>query len=1049
MPTVVSACSPTIRNPAAKFLQLAAGLLASLWIGLLPSAAQNLVVNGGFSRGTLTGWSGSPEIIGYVGSIKFGTSTLADWIGLNGELYQQIPTEPGQFYTLSFETQGYDPGQSWRLNDLAVFWDGLRIAHYDFPSGEHRFFTPRIVVKASTTSSRLRFVGRSYVSLDAVTLTPSSPAQYFGSITEPTEGLTVKEGQSIPLDSSWQTLNGPQTPAPIKYILNGVTELGRSPSDTSRFQWTNLIPGTHFVSAEFGTARTPPVRVVIETIPKAFLTQPLNGAVYTLGKTIPIQGQLQDNTGPDKFTSVRLVIPGEFDKSFDGTFPTLGFDWTPSKTGDYELSLIATKADGAETVRRTHRLHVVPVPTLDLDLGEGGGGIHFQSTTPLAQTFIPTVNGRLQSIVLYGGHNNGFQQAPITVALYDVIDGLPGTNRLAEVTRTFAQAYINPNLSDAASFPFANQTASLVRGRPYAVVVQTPVPMTEASFLRALPGYAGGNLFQRVNGSWKRVNTEVDPNGLFKLTLKTFMEPELPPEAIITSPLNLATFPTGATIPITALASDPDDTVQRVHFEVNGVRIGTVTNAPYEFAWTNAPSGNHLVRVIAEDEIGATGYSERISILVGSGFDGLPALRALDTASPEGNSSLPPLVFRIVLSAPSAEVVSVDYATRDTTAIAFNDYLARTGRVEFAPGQVEAYVFVRILADAQAETNKRFALELSNPKGSFLEKPTAVGVILDDEPGPGKIAAYEWQLETAEREALKPFAVKLSARDAGGDVVRDTAGPVQLEVQGPAGPSRTALSPVGFPREGSHANNTSGFGFLVMKDMWVTHLRCLAGEKVTLWEESGQMLATASFQYNSSVWQEAPIANPIQLRAGRRFRIATYSGEPTRDFQSDAAPVPGDFQIYWSYTGYGDTFPKETFNNPYQLTDFRYQLSARRPEATVIPRTVELVKGEWMGTVRVAASGTEFQLTATDLLGRNGRSTPFALQTIPEVRIETASNKTMALAPTGYRVRIEASTDLTLWIPFGDSWISDGTPRPWPTPLSDTDTRFFRLVVVE
>lgn len=692
---------------------------------------------------------------------------------------------------------------------------------------------------------------------------------------------------------------------------------------------------------------------------------------------------------------------------------------------------------------------MVPVPTLDLDLGESWGNINTVSTIPLAQTFIPTLNGRLQSIVLYGNHNNGSQQAPITVAIYDVADGLPGTNRLAEVTRTFSQAYLSPNGIDVAGFPFTDERVSLIRGRPYAVVVKTHAPATEATSFRISPVYPGGNLFQQINGNWKRWISDIDPNKQFKLTLRTYMEPDQPPSVGITSPANFARFATGADIPLTAIASDSDDSVARVQFEVNGVRVGTSTNAPYEFVWTNAPLGNHLVRAVAEDEIGATGSSDLISILVGPGFEGLPTLRALDAASPEGNSSLPPLVFRIVLSAPSAELISVDYKTRESTAVALNDYLATTGRVDFAPGQVEAYVFVRILADTHPEPNKRLTLELSNPRGCILERPAAVGVILDDEPGLGKVAAYEWQIESADREALKPFPVKLIARDAAGNMVRDTAGPVRLEVQGPSGPSRTAMAPVGFPRAGTQANTTTGFGFQVMRDMWVTHLRCLAGVKVTLWEESGQVLATSSFQYNSSVWQEASLANPIQLRAGRQFRIATYSGEPSRDFQSDAAPDPGDFQIYWSYAGYGDTFPKDTFNNAYQLADFRYQLSALLTEAAVIPRTVELLDGEWTGTVRVVASGPEFQLTATDLLGRNGRSIPFGLKTIPDVRFESVPNTTLAQAPAGYRVRIETSTDLNLWLPFGDSWISDGNPHPWPAPIPDTGTRFFRLVVVE
>jgi gliding motility-associated-like protein len=83
-----------------------------------------------------------------------------------------------------------------------------------------------------------------------------------------------------------------------------------------------------------------------------------------------------------------------------------------------------------------------------------------------------------------------------------------------------------------------------------------------------------------------------------------------PPVVNITSPSTGAVFDAGATVPITATASDPNGNVVRVEF-FNGItKLGEDLSSPYSFSWQNAPQGSFLIVAMATDNSGATGSAQ-------------------------------------------------------------------------------------------------------------------------------------------------------------------------------------------------------------------------------------------------------------------------------------------------------------------------------------------------------------------------------------------------------------------------------------------------------
>ena len=106
----------------------------------------------------------------------------------------------------------------------------------------------------------------------------------------------------------------------------------------------------------------------------------------------------------------------------------------------------------------------------------------------------------------------------------------------------------------------------------------------------------------------------------------------------------------------------------------------------------------------------------------------------------EGNSGTTYAYFLMqftgVRSGPD-QVLSVDYATRNGSALAGSDYLAASGTLNLYPGENQAVIPVEIIGDHAPEPSETIYLDVFNPVGgSFgagVVKLTAVRTIVDDD----------------------------------------------------------------------------------------------------------------------------------------------------------------------------------------------------------------------------------------------------------------------------------------------------------------------------
>ncbi|HSE18853.1 MAG TPA: Calx-beta domain-containing protein [Pyrinomonadaceae bacterium] len=110
-----------------------------------------------------------------------------------------------------------------------------------------------------------------------------------------------------------------------------------------------------------------------------------------------------------------------------------------------------------------------------------------------------------------------------------------------------------------------------------------------------------------------------------------------------------------------------------------------------------------------------------------------PSISVRDAVVVEGNSGTVQATFVVALSGPSSQTVSCSFATANGTATAGSDYVATSGTLNFAPGEVEKPVVVLVNGDTVDESQETFFLDISNVQNATVGSNRGTGFINDDD----------------------------------------------------------------------------------------------------------------------------------------------------------------------------------------------------------------------------------------------------------------------------------------------------------------------------
>lgn len=184
-----------------------------------------------------------------------------------------------------------------------------------------------------------------------------------------------------------------------------------------------------------------------------------------------------------------------------------------------------------------------------------------------------------------------------------------------------------------------------------------------------------------------------------------------------------------------ALAAGED--VVALHFRASQLSSLRVVGLRFEFerfpdqAGLSCPAGKFLVGF---EDVTGDPICKTLTEVTGGGGGGEELLLAIDTVElAEGHTGTTPFVFTVSLSESSAAPVTVDFTTRDGTALAGSDYTATSGTLTFAPGELTKQITVLVNGDTAVEEIEEFFVDLSNASGAALGDAEGVGRILADD----------------------------------------------------------------------------------------------------------------------------------------------------------------------------------------------------------------------------------------------------------------------------------------------------------------------------
>jgi uncharacterized repeat protein (TIGR01451 family) len=437
--------------------------------------------------------------------------------------------------------------------------------------------------------------------------------------------------------------------------------------------------------------------------------------------------------------------------------------------------------------------------------------------------------------------------------------------------------------------------------------------------------------------------------------------------------------------------------------------------------------------------------------------DTMPTVGIGDVTVTELNSMATNAVFRVGVSGSSGLPVVVTYAVGSGTADAGVDFSNRLGQVTFSAGTaiLTQNVVVPVYGDLTPEVNETFFFHLTSVSNATIARTPGAGTIVNDD-GIGQMHHFEWSPIASPQPPNVPFPVTLSARDIGGLLITNFSGMADLAtlIRAPQ-PSNSILGAV-VHEQTFNGDYTLGYSFTPSIELHVTHVRHYFGSKVSLWTESGALLASVPITAVPGNWSLTPLTNQLVLQAGQRYRLAAYTGGEALPLYWTTAGgnTFAHGTIHESYDGAGDTFPVTADGVRWWFVDLLYTAIGRNRTQFIAPLEVgPFTNGIWSGSVSVTQRETELQLEASDNGSFIGVSNPFDVSDSARITSLTIADGEVRLRFRGvmgstYRLERSDSLGNPSWQTVsqlriespGELEIRDATPS--------SSSRFYRAVLV-
>lgn len=415
----------------------------------------------------------------------------------------------------------------------------------------------------------------------------------------------------------------------------GTTKIGESMAAPFVFSWSGVVAGSYSLTAVatddrgFQTTSTA-VPVVVNAPPTVSLTSPTPGATYTAPATIVIGANPADSDG--SITQVDFYNGGT--KLGTATTAPYQFTWSNVPAGSYTLTAVATDDLGASTVSAPVSIQVVAPnqPPSVIITAPTDGSILTAPATIAVTASASDPDGSVASVAIFQGSTQigHFTAPPYTANVNNLPAGtytfsaIATDNQGASTTSNLVTIVVNAPPTVALTSP----ATGAVFAAPANVQIAANASDSDGSIAK-VEFFSGTTKlgeattapyqFNWTNvpaGNYTLTATATDNRGATTPSAPVSITVDIPPTVSLTAPPDQSVFDVPANVTLAATAADADGTVAKVEFFVDGTKVGEALAAPYQFAWTNAPAGEHVLTARATDNAGIATTSAAINVLI-------------------------------------------------------------------------------------------------------------------------------------------------------------------------------------------------------------------------------------------------------------------------------------------------------------------------------------------------------------------------------------------------------------------------------------------------
>ncbi len=230
----------------------------------------------------------------------------------------------------------------------------------------------------------------------------------------------------------------------------------------------------------------------------------------------------------------------------------------------------------------------------------------------------------------------------------------------------------------------------------------------------------------------------------------------------------------------------------------------------------------------------------------------------------------------------------------------------------------------------------------------------------------GTVASLQWSTISSPQSVLVPFAASIVAKDANGFTANFNGNVALSGLSGPGSVSQAIAGDVTYTNSLNNGTFTLGYAFTPNTSFPISHVRSFFGSKVTIWSNTGTLLATQTVSGPAATWTETPLATPLTLTAGTTYRIAVYTAGLLYYWRTTRPPSPSFGTLGQSYTRSSDGFPNTVASGTdWFLVDLRGNAGSVT-SVPISPSTATFVNGNWTGNISVSAAATSGMLLRAD-----------------------------------------------------------------------------------